>query len=169
MNIYREYQPERPPVQGAMYLIDSNGLDWYDAQKQFKDDTLKLMIDENRIIRSYNADVSTLFPANCAVVEIPLENVPEDLENNGMWMVTAKNKIVKRVQSKEELIEIADIEKSQRLSVAKEAIEPLSDAVEFEIATDEERATLKAWKKYRIALTRIDTSTAPNITWPEVP
>ncbi|MXE05818.1 tail fiber assembly protein, partial [Escherichia coli] len=28
---------------------------------------------------------------------------------------------------------------------------------------------LAAWKKYRVLLNRIDTSTAPDIVWPEIP
>ncbi|EMG9853476.1 tail fiber assembly protein, partial [Escherichia coli] len=28
---------------------------------------------------------------------------------------------------------------------------------------------LEAWKKYRVLLNRIDTSTAPDIEWPEIP
>ncbi|KIE64605.1 tail fiber assembly protein [Escherichia coli] len=28
---------------------------------------------------------------------------------------------------------------------------------------------LEAWKKYRVLLNRVDTSTAPDIEWPEIP
>ncbi|HFG0111130.1 TPA: tail fiber assembly protein, partial [Escherichia coli] len=41
--------------------------------------------------------------------------------------------------------------------------------VELEIATEEEKALLAAWKKYRVLLNRVDTSTAPDIEWPTVP
>ncbi|HIB9485820.1 TPA: tail fiber assembly protein, partial [Escherichia coli] len=41
--------------------------------------------------------------------------------------------------------------------------------VELEIATEEEKALLAAWKKYRVLLNRVDTSTAPDIEWPEEP
>ncbi|MEE7197191.1 tail fiber assembly protein, partial [Escherichia coli O110:H10] len=37
------------------------------------------------------------------------------------------------------------------------------------IATEEETSLLEAWKKYRVLLNRIDTSTAPDIVWPEIP
>jgi hypothetical protein len=36
------------------------------------------------------------------------------------------------------------------------------------MASDEERAALTAWRKYRVLLNRVDTS-ATEITWPEVP
>ncbi|MDA4396590.1 tail fiber assembly protein, partial [Escherichia coli] len=41
--------------------------------------------------------------------------------------------------------------------------------VELEIATEEETLLLEAWKKYRVLLNRVDTSTAPDIEWPTVP
>ncbi len=37
----------------------------------------------------------------------------------------------------------------------------------MEIATEEENSLLEAWKKYRVLLNRVDTSTAPDIEWPE--
>ncbi|AUA43589.1 tail fiber assembly protein [Escherichia coli O158/O8:H27] len=39
----------------------------------------------------------------------------------------------------------------------------------MEIATEEEKALLAAWKKYRVLLNCVDTSTAPDIEWPTVP
>ncbi|MDA4396305.1 tail fiber assembly protein, partial [Escherichia coli] len=44
-----------------------------------------------------------------------------------------------------------------------------SDCCWLEIATEEEKALLAAWKKYRVLLNRVDTSTAPDIEWPEEP
>lgn len=46
---------------------------------------------------------------------------------------------------------------------------PLQDAVDLEIATEEERSLLEAWNKYRVLLNRVDTSTAPDIEWPANP
>lgn len=39
-----------------------------------------------------------------------------------------------------------------------EYIAPLQDAVDLEIATEEERSLLEAWNKYRVLLNRVDTS-----------
>ncbi|MEA1062774.1 tail fiber assembly protein [Erwinia sp. HR93] len=71
--------------------------------------------------------------------------------------------------SLEELIAIAEAKKSSLLAAASAAIAPLQDAVDIEIATDEEIAQLLVWKKYRVLLNRVDTSTAPDIAWPEAP
>ena len=68
-----------------------------------------------------------------------------------------------------EAINAAEAEKLHYRVIADAAIVPLSDAVELDEATDEEVRKLKEWKKYRIALNRIDTSNAPNIDWPKRP
>ncbi|QGX88470.1 phage tail protein [Escherichia coli] len=43
------------------------------------------------------------------------------------------------------------------------------DAVESGRSAEEENSLLEAWKKYRVLLNRVDTSTAPDIEWPEEP
>ncbi|HCP3098873.1 TPA: tail fiber assembly protein, partial [Escherichia coli] len=46
---------------------------------------------------------------------------------------------------------------------------PLQDAVDLEIATEEEKSLLAAWKTYRVLLNRVDTSLSPDIEWPSQP
>ncbi|ENQ4675854.1 tail fiber assembly protein [Salmonella enterica] len=56
--------------------------------------------------------------------------------------------------------------KNRLLQMAAEKIAPLQDAVDLEIATDDEKARLDEWKKYRVRVNRVDTS---NPAWPEKP
>ncbi|MEQ4653031.1 tail fiber assembly protein [Providencia rettgeri] len=72
-------------------------------------------------------------------------------------------------KTKEQHIAEAEQQKQSLLAEANNAIAPLQDAVDLEMATDEEAAALQAWKTYRVLLNRVDTSTAPNIDWPEKP
>ncbi len=71
----------------------------------------------------------------------------------------------------EKLFQIREAEETKKslMQVASEHIAPLQDAVDLEIATEEEASLLTAWKKYRVLLNRIDTSTAPDIDWPTIP
>lgn len=62
-----------------------------------------------------------------------------------------------------QLIEMAEAEKTKLLAIATVAINPLQDAADLEIATDEETVSLKAWKTYRVMVNRVDTSKVPNI------
>jgi len=64
---------------------------------------------------------------------------------------------------------MAAIQRDLLMSSASTAIQPLQDAVDLDEATDDETALLKKWKQYRVALNRLDLSTAPDITWPLLP
>ncbi|MBX4132287.1 tail fiber assembly protein [Frischella sp. Ac48] len=61
------------------------------------------------------------------------------------------------------------MKKNRLISEASNQIAYLQDAVDLEIATDEEKTVCAAWKKYRILLNRINVNDAPNIVWPEKP
>lgn len=54
------------------------------------------------------------------------------------------------------------------LSLAALAIAPLQDAVDLGDATDDDTASLTAWKQYRVAVNRIDLTLATPV-WPEQP
>ncbi|OCG33631.1 MULTISPECIES: tail fiber assembly protein [unclassified Gilliamella] len=66
-------------------------------------------------------------------------------------------------------VAVATAQKKQLLSEASSQIDYLQDAIDTDIATDEEKALYAAWKKYRALLNRIDVDTAPDIKWPEKP
>lgn len=68
----------------------------------------------------------------------------------------------------EVLKERAEIFKASYLAQAKEAISPLQDAADLDVATDEEVRLLTAWKTFRLLISRIDTA-APDIDWPQIP
>lgn len=59
--------------------------------------------------------------------------------------------------------------KAGLINSATQQIEPLQDAVDLDMATEAEKASFNAWRKYRVLLTRVDTNSAPAITWPEAP
>lgn len=52
---------------------------------------------------------------------------------------------------------------------AANIIAPLQDAVDINIATEEEITRLAEWKKYRVLLSRINIQDAPDIEWPAKP
>lgn len=71
--------------------------------------------------------------------------------------------------TKEQYIKFAEITRMGFRSTADSEIAWRQDAVDVGIASEEETAALAAWKEYRVLLMRVDTNTAPNITWPEQP
>lgn len=66
-------------------------------------------------------------------------------------------------------VEQASTEKAQLISEATSTIAYLQDAVDAEIATEEEQKALAEWKKYRVLLNRIDTNNVPDVNWPTKP
>ncbi|WP_263063050.1 tail fiber assembly protein [Dickeya dadantii] len=72
-------------------------------------------------------------------------------------------------QQKEDQAAAAALQKNQLLDDVTKKIAPLQDAVDLDMATDAETTQLAKLKKYRVLLNRVDTSTAPAITWPEKP
>jgi len=66
-------------------------------------------------------------------------------------------------------IDVATSLKKHLLSEVNEQIEYLQDAIDADIATDDEKSLFASLKKYRVLLNRIDVQQAPNIDWPEKP
>ncbi|MCC3262021.1 tail fiber assembly protein, partial [Paenibacillus polymyxa] len=69
---------------------------------------------------------------------------------------------------------VPDIRQAKKAQVARIAavarhIAPLQDAVDLDMATEEEKTMLADWKKYRVMLNRLDMTSAPEIDWPVAP
>lgn len=69
----------------------------------------------------------------------------------------------------ENLVSLAEQKKNRLFAEANTAIAPLQDAQDLDMATGNEQDLLLAWKKYRVLLNRVDTSTALGIEWPTPP
>lgn len=71
----------------------------------------------------------------------------------------------------EDLAVNAIFQRDHLLSIATVRIAPLQDAVDLRDASEADIASLNQWKKYRIALNRIDQQAGfpETITWPEPP
>ncbi len=82
--------------------------------------------------------------------------------NGTAWVKDTEAEKLFRIRGAEET-------KNSLMQFASEQIAPLQDAVDLEIATEEEVSSLAAWKKYRVLLSRVDTSTALDIDWPASP
>lgn len=67
------------------------------------------------------------------------------------------------------LVVEAEAYKKSVLTQANAAIATLQDAVDLDMATDQEKLRLVEFKKIRILLSRISSEDAPDIVWPEAP
>jgi len=86
------------------------------------------------------------------------------LYKNGIFILPTA-----QMQPREESVSEAEQMKTTLLTEATMVINSLQDAVDLEIASDDEQNLLTVWKKYRVMLIRVDVSLAPVISWPKKP
>ncbi|EAQ0291031.1 tail fiber assembly protein [Salmonella enterica] len=150
---------------GVVWLFDEDGKNWYEEQKKFSADSLKIAYDKNNIIVDINKDVSAINPDGCSVVELPDITANRRADVSGRWMFNGEQ-VIKRVYTPEELRQQVEAKKVKLLEEAETVITPLARAVKRGIATDEEQKRLEVWEEYSVLVNRVDTL-KPD--WPERP
>ncbi|HFG9339759.1 TPA: tail fiber assembly protein [Salmonella enterica subsp. enterica serovar Adelaide] len=150
---------------GVIWLYSEDGKNWYEEQKNFAADTLKIAYDQNGVIVNISRDVSTINPTGLSVVELPNITANRRADIYGGWVFDGE-KVSKRVYSPEELRQQAESKKAKLIEDAETVITPLVRAVKLGIATDEEQKRLEIWEEYSVLVNRVDTS-KPD--WPEKP
>lgn len=150
---------------GVVWLFTEDDKNWYEEQKNFQADTLKMAYNSKNIITVISRDVSTINPSGLSVVEVPDTTANRRADISGNWMYL-EGKVVKRAYTEQELQQQAELQKAALLSEAESVIQPLERAVRLNMATDEERSRLEAWERYSVMVSRVDTA---NPEWPDKP
>ncbi|MXF04483.1 tail fiber assembly protein [Escherichia coli] len=160
-----EEQRELTEKLGIVWLYDENGKNWYDEQKNFQADTLKIAYDKNGIIRIIDKDVSAINPVGLSVVELKdtEENARADI--SGEWMFK-DGKITERIYTPEELKQQAEQKKAALQEEAESVITLLGRTIRLNMTAGNEREQLEAWERYSVMLSRVDTT---NPEWPDKP
>jgi hypothetical protein len=165
LGFFKLYTPENPEVLGASYIMNEFGEDWYTIAH----DHLRIKnkyyaaTDASGNVMCVTDDGESFFPKDFKAWEIDKDSAPENILIEG-YNAT----IVDGIYSVN-YIKSAEAKKNALLSEASIEIVPLQDAVELDIATEEESIMLTEWKKYRVLLNRVDPSKAPEISWPVKP
>ena len=147
------------------WLFSEDDKNWYEEQKNFQPDTIKIAYDKNNVIVTISKDVSTINPEGLSVVEVSDITENRRADNDGNWMFL-DGKVVKREYTEQALQQQAELQKAALLSAAESVIQPLERAVRLNMATNEERARLESWERYSVLVSRVDT-TKPE--WPQKP
>lgn len=163
------YYIAKSPGMNIVFLKDDNGNDWYQWLKTLSQETLKVSFNpETKEIIHFSYDASAIFPINQIVVEVAPENVPDEFiaagekALGGAFLFVDGEITAAPVDYEAE----AQRKKLELLNQANNVIATLQDAIDLDMATDEEAEGLTQWRKYRVLLSRVD-ATAP--VWPEVP
>ncbi|KJL96206.1 hypothetical protein SS39_21785 [Enterobacter chengduensis] len=163
------YYIAKSPEVNIVFLKDEHGNDWYRWLKTLSKEMLKISFDpDSREIIHFSYDASAIFPINQIVVAIAPENVPDEFTDAGIKALGGAfiydgNRII---AAPIDYVEEAQRKKLEFLNQANNVIATLQDAVQLDMATDKELATLQEWKKYRVLLSRVDVSKP---VWPERP
>ena len=121
---------------------------------------MKYYKDDNNQVYAYEDDVPEYGESDSSKITVKpgLNRITEE-----EFLELSKPKI-----TKEEIIFNNKINKDNLLSEANEKIKILEDIIELEMQEANEEEQLKAWKRYRILLTRIDVNQS-DIEWPVKP
>ena len=164
MNNFTRYTPIEPAFGAlALYLQDEKGRDWYAMQAKFTKKFKLAILPDTGVIRSITQDISALFPEGLTVVDIDI--LPEGCNISGDWVYSNGN--IKKDAGADARAAIA--QKDALMNQANNQILVLADAVDLSMASEEDKIALEAWRTYRVLLSRVDTTTAPAIDWPEAP
>lgn len=165
-----------PLPEGAFLPATATGCEWIEGDVARIDGQLIITLS---LPHGPDASESARFPADIVEpangrVALPIADALQPSPSQGYadidWgqVVTAEDQALAANQHKRETA-IAEV--ARRRAVADAAIAPLQDAVDLEDATPEEAEALRAWKRYRIVLSRLpEQSGYPiEIDWPEMP
>lgn len=125
------------------------------------------MVADHRGQMAYNTEngqgekVTKLGPLVAGLTLQAPASIYDMWDGNRWWTDNAKQQAANIEQVKNEL--------QQRQRLANETISLLVDAVELGMATAEESSALVQWKTYRVLLSRVDATMAPDIEWPIQP
>lgn len=150
----------------VLYFEDENGNDWYTLRDEnWKGKNSFIAVGQDGFITTWaeNPNFLTL-SEGVSVYEVADTNLPADI---GQGTYSYQNG--QFIKFEPVASEVAEQKRNDLLSNAATAITPLQDAVDIDDATEAELLQLKAWKTYRVALNRLDLTTAPDIAWPEMP
>ncbi|MFL4556026.1 tail fiber assembly protein [Yersinia kristensenii] len=138
-----------------IYHEDEEGSDWYELQKTFRGDIYKVGYSQYGIVRTISRDVWAIAPTGLSIIEV--ESIPDVSEDELIsgWYEVFNDEVKFRIPPQDE-IDAAERERKQQLiDEVSQEIAILNDAVDLDMATDEEKLRLRELKSYRINLSRI--------------
>ena len=179
MKNFTTYIPDVNPYAGlsvnVIFFRDAKKRDWYESQKLFAKDTLKVCYVDKNVIVQYSYDVSALTPDGYSVAEVKGFEVDSDINLiDGTWIFNGKN-ITKRIYTPKEIQHRAESQRQRLIASASETISLWQSELLLGVISDEDKARLMEWMAYikklnAMNFSRINDEVDYNeIEWPEVP
>ncbi|WP_338301237.1 tail fiber assembly protein [Escherichia coli] len=153
---------------GVEWLYTESGENWYEIQKNFSPDTLKVEYLDTGEVTWVGKDAASINPRNRNVIEITDNTANRQIDVSGYWFYR-DDKFVFDYGKKAEDERVRKLKDVSRLTAEWEKDLLLG------LISDEDREKLKAWRIYAKELQAMDLSTITGkatynaINWPERP
>ncbi|EJP4863717.1 tail fiber assembly protein [Escherichia coli] len=151
----------------VIWLWSEDGKNWYEEQKNFQENTIKLAYTAEGIIVAIDKDVSAINPEGLSVVELPDITANRRADISGNWMFK-DGAVIKRTYTEEEQRQQAENEKQSLLQLVRDKTQLWDSQLRLGIISDENKQKLTKWMLYAQKVESTDTSSLP-VTFPEQP
>lgn len=146
---FERYIPSGEHYANVIYLHNADG-DWYQQQSKFKNDTLKILYNDDGDIISMHHDISMIYPENAYILELEAN---ADIDIN---IHKVKDGKIYEYQSTTEYNKLKiELKKRQLINETSSLIAPLQGAVDIGTATNDEIERLKVLKEYQVSINRM--------------
>ncbi|EGM7736471.1 tail fiber assembly protein [Escherichia albertii] len=152
---------------GVVWLYSDEDRNWYEEQKNFQGDTIKIAYTADGIIVAVDKDVSTINPEGLSVVEVPDITANRRADISGNWLFK-DGAVIKRTYTGEEQRQQAENEKQNLLQLVRDKTQLWDSQLRLGIISDENKQKLTEWLLYAQKVESTDTSVLP-VTFPEQP
>ncbi|MCZ8881460.1 tail fiber assembly protein [Escherichia albertii] len=152
---------------GVVWLYSDDDRNWYEEQKNFQGDTIKIAYTADGIIVAVDKDVSTINPEGLSVVEVPDITANRRADISGNWLFK-DGAVIKRTYTGEEQRQQAENEKQNLLQLVRDKTQLWDSQLRLGIISDENKQKLTEWLLYAQKVESTDTSVLP-VTFPEQP
>lgn len=154
------YDPELSGT--VIFHVDEEGRDWYELQKTFSEDTIKVGYNAQGVVCTVSEHVYAIAPTGLSIVEV--ESLPENFVLEYGAYEYLNGEVVPRIPTEAEIAAAADERRKQLMSAISVELDTLEDIAASGTGTAQELNRLAVLKQYRVALMRLDI-TQP---WPEL-
>ena len=148
--------PDKPelPAPGFAIVRSEDGKRWLHVEDHRGKTAYDKTTKEKILINTVGA-----LPDNLTLLE-PL--TPFDKWNSKKW-------VTDKAEQQAHEVTVAESQKQLLLAEAEQEIAMLERKIRLNMAIETDRAKLTEWEVYSVKVTDTDTSTAPNIDWPQKP
>ncbi|HIA7297696.1 TPA: tail fiber assembly protein [Escherichia coli] len=153
---------------GITWLFSEDDKNWYEEQKNFASDTIKMVYTGDGRVVWVGKDVTGIEPRNASVIEVPDITANRRIEASGYWFYR-NDEFVFDYKLK------AEDERDALLKQVSIMTSEWEKDLLLGLISDEDKEKLKAWRMYAKSLQALDFSTITDktsyraIEWPVPP